>query len=175
MATWKIDPVHSDIEFKIRHLMITNVTGYFNKYDATVESSNDDFSDAKISFTADVTGISTKNEQRDQHLQSEDFFHAAQYPAITFASTNIKKVNDEEYKISGDLTMRGVTKPVDLNVTYGGIVKDQYGQTKAGFELSGKLNRKDFGIAFNAATDAGGVMLSDEVKFYADVQLIKQA
>ncbi len=175
MATWKIDPVHSDIEFKIRHLMITNVTGYFNKYDATVESSNDDFSDAKISFTADVNGISTKNEQRDQHLQSEDFFHAAQYPTITFASTNIKKVDDEEYKISGDLTMRGVTKPVDLAVTYSGIVKDQYGQTKAGFELSGKLNRKEFGLTFNAATDTGGVMLSEEVKFYADVQLIKQA
>ncbi|NIG54677.1 YceI family protein [Chitinophaga sp. Cy-1792] len=174
MATWKIDPVHSDIEFKIRHLMITNVTGYFNKYDATVESNNDDFSDAKIYFSADVDGISTKNEQRDQHLQSEDFFHAAQHPKITFESTNIKKVDEEEYKISGDITMRGVTKPVDLNVTYSGIVKDPYGQTKAGFELSGKLNRKDFGITFNAATDSGGVMLSDEVKFYADVQLIKQ-
>ena len=175
MAIWKIDSMHSDVEFKIKHLMITNVTGYFGKYDATVESSNDDFTDAKISFEADVNSITTKNEQRDQHLLAEDFFHAAQYPKITFVSTGVKKVDDGEYKVTGDLTMRGVTKPVELAVEFSGIVKDPYGQTKAGFEIKGKVNRKDFGISFNAVTDNGGLMLGEEVKLGASVQFVKQA
>ena len=175
MAIWKIDSMHSDVEFKIKHLMITNVTGYFGKYDATVESSNDDFTDAKISFEADVNSITTKNEQRDQHLLAEDFFHAAQYPKITFVSTGVKKVDDGEYKVTGDLTMRGVTKPVELAVEFSGIVKDPYGQTKAGFEIKGKINRKDFGISFNAVTDNGGLMLGEEVKLGASVQFVKQA
>ncbi|QHS61340.1 YceI family protein [Chitinophaga agri] len=175
MAIWKIDSTHSDVEFKIRHLMITNVTGYFGKYDGTVESSSDDFTDAKISFEADVDSITTKNEQRDQHLQAEDFFHAAQYPKITFVSTGVKKVDDENYKITGDLTLRGVTKPVELAVEFSGIVKDPYGQTKAGFEIKGKVNRKDFGVSFNAVTDNGGLMLGEEVKLQASVQLVKQA
>lgn len=175
MAIWKIDSTHSDVEFKIRHLMITNVTGYFGKYDGTVESSSDDFTDAKISFEADVDSITTKNEQRDQHLQAEDFFHAAQYPKLTFVSTGVKKVDDENYKIAGDLTLRGVTKPVELAVEFSGIVKDPYGQTKAGFEIKGKVNRKDFGVSFNAVTDNGGLMLGEEVKLQASVQLVKQA
>ncbi|MBW8685751.1 YceI family protein [Chitinophaga rhizophila] len=175
MAIWKIDPTHSDVEFKIRHLMITNVTGYFGKYEGTAESSSDDFTDAKISFEADVNSITTKNEQRDQHLLAEDFFHAAQYPKISFVSTGVKKVDDENYKIIGDLTMRGVTKPVELAVEFSGIVKDPYGQTKAGFEIKGKVNRKDFGVSFNAVTDNGGVMLGEEVKLQASVQLVKQA
>jgi len=175
MATWKIDPTHSDVEFKIKHLMITNVTGYFGKYDATVEAAGEDFTDAKITFEADVASISTKNADRDQHLQAEDFFHAAQYPKITFVSTSVKKVDNETLKINGDLTMRGVTKPVVLDVEYSGIVKDPYGQTKAGFEVKGKVNRKDFGVSFNAITDNGGVMLGEEVKLQASVQLVKQA
>jgi len=175
MAIWKIDQSHSDVEFKIKHLMITNVTGYFTKYDATVESSSDDFTDAKITFEAEVAGITTKNEQRDQHLQAEDFFHAAQYPKLTFASTGIKKVDDETYKVTGDLTMRGVTKPVELDVEFGGIVKDPYGQTKAGFEVKGKIARKEYGITFNGPTDNGGLLLGEEVKLLASVQLVKQA
>lgn len=174
MAIWKIDPTHSEVEFKIRHLMITNVTGYFGKYDATVESSNDDFTDAKINFEADVTSISTKNEQRDQHLQAEDFFHAAQYPKITFVSTGVTKVDDEEYKVAGNLTIRGISKPVELTVEFSGIVKDPYGQTKAGFEIKGKINRKDYGLTYDAVTETGGVLLSDEVKLQAGVQLVKQ-
>jgi polyisoprenoid-binding protein YceI len=175
MAIWKIDPTHSDVEFKIRHLMITNVTGYFGKYEGTAESTSDDFTDAKITFEADVNSITTKNEQRDQHLLAEDFFHAAQYPKLTFVSTGVKKVDDENYKIAGDLTMRGVTKPVELAVEFSGIVKDPYGQTKAGFEIKGKVNRKDFGVSFNAVTDNGGVMLGEDVKLQASVQLVKQA
>ncbi|MVT06793.1 YceI family protein [Chitinophaga tropicalis] len=175
MAIWKIDPTHSDVEFKIRHLMITNVTGYFGKYDATVESNSDDFTDGKITFEADVNSISTKNEQRDQHLQAEDFFHVAQYPKLNFVSTGVKKVDDENYKVSGDLTLRGVTKPIVLDVEFSGIVKDPYGQTKAGFEIKGKINRKDFGVSFNAVTDNGGLMLGEEVKLLASVQFVKQA
>jgi polyisoprenoid-binding protein YceI len=175
MATWKIDPTHSDVEFKIKHLMITNVTGYFGKYDATVETTGDDFTDSKISFETDVNSITTKNADRDQHLQGEDFFHAAQYPKITFVSTSVQKVDNETLKITGDLTMRGVTKPVTLDVEYSGIVKDPYGQTKAGFEVKGKVNRKDFGVSFNGITDNGGLMLGEEVKLQASVQLVKQA
>ena len=174
MAIWKIDPTHSEVEFKIRHLMISNVTGYFGTYDATVESSNDDFTDAKIQFEAEVSSISTKNEQRDQHLQAEDFFHAAQYPKLTFVSTGVTKVDSENYKVAGNLTIRGVSKPVELAVEFSGIVKDPYGQTKAGFEVKGKINRKDFGLTYNAATEAGGVLLSEEVKLQAGVQLVKQ-
>jgi polyisoprenoid-binding protein YceI len=175
MATWKIDPTHSDVEFKIKHLMITNVTGYFGKYDATIESSSDDFTDAKITFEADVTSITTKNADRDAHLQGEDFFHAAQYPKITFESTSVKKVDSENLKISGNLTMRGVTKPVELDVEYSPIVKDPYGQIKAGFEVKGKINRKDFGVSFNGVTDNGGLVLGEEVKLQSSVQFVKQA
>ena len=175
MATWKIDPTHSDVEFKIKHLMITNVTGYFGKYDATIESSNDDFSDAKITFEADVTSITTKNADRDAHLLGEDFFHAAQYPKITFESTSIKKIDSENLKVSGNLTLRGVTKPVELDVEYSEIVKDPYGQIKAGFEVKGKINRKDFGVSFNGVTDNGGLMLGEEVKLQSSVQFVKQA
>lgn len=175
MATWKIDPTHSDVEFKVKHLMITNVTGFFTKYDATVESSSDDFTDAKATFEADVASITTKNEQRDQHLQTGDFFDAATHPKLKFVSTGVKKIDEENYKLSGDLTIRGVTKPVELSVEYSGIVKDPYGQTKAGFEIKGKINRKDFGLSFNAATETGGLVVGDEVKLQASVQLVKQA
>ncbi|SFO35680.1 Polyisoprenoid-binding protein YceI [Chitinophaga sp. YR627] len=175
MAIWKIDASHSDVEFKVKHLMISSVTGYFGKYEGTAESSSDDFTDAKITFEADVNSISTKNEQRDQHLQAEDFFHAAQYPKLSFVSTGVKKVDDENYKVTGDLTMRGVTKPVELAVEFSGIVKDPYGQTKAGFDIKGKINRKDFGVSFHAVTDNGGLVLGDEVKLQASVQLVKQA
>lgn len=174
MAIWKIDPLHSEVEFKIRHLMISNVTGYFGTFDATVESSNDDFTDAKITFETDVNSISTKNDQRDEHLKTEDFFHAAQYPKITFTSTGVAKKGSDEYKVTGDLTIRGVTKPVELDVEFNGIQKDAYGQTKAGFEVKGKINRKDFGLTYNAVTETGGIMLSDEVKLIAGVQLTKQ-
>jgi polyisoprenoid-binding protein YceI len=175
MATWKIDATHSDVEFKIRHLMITNVTGYFGKYDATIESSSDDFSDAKITFEADVASITTKNADRDAHLQAEDFFHAAQYPKLTFESTSVKKIDSENLKVTGNLTLRGVTKPVELDVEYSEIVKDPYGQIKAGFEVKGKINRKDFGVSFNGVTDNGGLMLGEEVKLLSSVQFVKQA
>lgn len=175
MATFKIDPAHSEIHFKVKHLMITNVTGSFGTYDATLESDKEDFSDAKVSFEADIASISTGNEQRDGHLKGEDFFAADQHPKLSFTSTSLQKLGDEDYKLNGDLTVRGVTKPVTLNVTYNGTVVDPYGQTKAGFEITGKINRKDFGLNWSAVTEAGGLVVSDEVKLVLNVQMIKQA
>lgn len=155
--------------------MITNVTGNFTKFDATLESSKDDFTDAKISFEADVDSVSTNNEQRDGHLKSEDFFAAAKFPKLSFASTSFKKVSDDEYKLAGDLTIRGVSKSIELTVEYGGTATDPYGQVKSGFEISGKINRKDFGLVWTATTEAGGIVVSDEVKLNLAVQMIKQA
>jgi polyisoprenoid-binding protein YceI len=174
MATWKIDPSHSDVQFKVKHLMITTVTGQFAKFDATMETTGDDFSTANITFEADVDSISTQNAQRDQHLQAADFFEAATYPKLTFVSKEVKKVDDDNYKVAGDLTIKGNTRPVELNVEFGGEVVDPYGQTKAGFELSGKINRKDFGLTFHATTETGGLLLSDEVRLLASVQMVKQ-
>lgn len=175
MATFKIDPAHSDVEFKVKHLMITNVTGSFASFDATLEAEKEDFSDAKVSFEADVNSISTKNEQRDGHLKGEDFFAADQFPKLSFVSTGISKLGDDEYKLTGDLTVRGNTKSITLDVTYTGTVVDPYGQTKAGFEAAGKINRKDFGLSWSAVTEAGGLVVSDEVKLLLNIQMIKQA
>lgn len=174
MATWKIDAAHSEIGFKIKHLMITNVSGNFTAFDGTVTNEGDDFKDAVITFEADIDSISTKNEQRDGHLKSPDFFDAAQYPKLSFVSTQVKKLHDDEYKVTGNLTMHGETHPVELAVEYSGIVKDPYGQTKAGFEVTGRLHRADFGLRWNGTTEAGGVILSDEVKLNASIQVVKQ-
>jgi len=174
MATFKIDPAHSEIEFKVKHLMITTVTGKFNSFDASMESNEADFSDASIRFSADVNSIDTSNEQRDGHLKSDDFFNAEQYPTLSFASTGFKKLSDSNYELTGDLTIRDVTKAVTLAVEYGGTMVDPWGQTKAGFEISGKINRKDFNLKWSATTEAGGVVVSDEVKLQLNVQLVKQ-
>lgn len=175
MSTYKIDAAHSEITFKVKHLMITNVTGSFTKFDATLESSNEDFTDAKISFEADATSVTTNNEQRDGHLKSDEFFATDKHPKITFTSTEVKKTGSEEYKVTGDLTIRDVTKPVELSVEYGGTMTDPWGQVKAGFEITGKINRKDFGLTWSGVTEAGGIVLSDEVKLHLNVQMIKQA
>lgn len=176
MATtkWAIDPTHSELEFKIRHLMITNVSGSFKSFNSTVETEGDDFTTAKISFTGIVDSITTGNDQRDGHLKSPDFFDAANHPEFTFTSTAVKSEGGSDYSVEGELTLRGVTKPVKLKVEAGGIVKDPYGQTKAGFSVSGKINRKDFGLNWSAVTEAGGVVVSDEVRFQAEVQYVKQ-
>jgi len=174
MATYKIDAAHSEITFKVKHLMITNVTGNFNKFDATLESSKEDFTDAKISFEADVDSISTNNEQRDGHLKSDDFFGAEAFPKLTFSSTSFAPKGGDEYALTGDITIKGVTKSVVLNVELGGTATDPWGQVKAGFELSGKINRKDFGLSWDAVTEAGNIMVSEEVKLIMSVQLIKQ-
>lgn len=171
---WAIDPSHSEVQFKVKHLMITTVTGYFKTFDLQVETETDDFASAKkLEFTADISSIDTNNQQRDTHLKSDDFFNADAYPQLRFTGTNYE-ANGDEAKLQGDLTIRGVTKPVTLNVEFGGIVVDPYGQTKAGFTISGKISRKEFGLTWNAVTEAGQVVVSDEIKIHAEVQLVKQ-
>ncbi len=176
MATkWKIDTAHSEIQFKVKHLMITTVTGHFRKFDLNVETSNDDFETArKIIFTADISSIDTNNSQRDAHLRSADFFNAEEYGQLRFVGTEYKTQGDQA-KLSGELTIKDTTKPVILNVEHGGIVTDPYGQTKAGFTINGKISRKDFGLTWNAVTEAGQVVVGDEIKIHAEVQLVKQA
>jgi polyisoprenoid-binding protein YceI len=167
--------MHSDITFKVKHLMITTVTGIFTKFDATLESDVADFSDAKITFEADVNSISTNNEQRDGHLKSDDFFNVAQFPTLRFVSTGITKKGESEFVLNGNLTIRDNTHPVSLKMNYAGTVTDPYGQTKAGFELSGTLSRKEFGLKWSATTEAGSVVVSDEVRLQMDVQMVKAA
>ncbi len=172
---WAIDPTHSEIEFKVKHLMISTVTGKFNSFHAEAETISDDFSNASIRFHAEVNSINTGNEQRDGHLKSDDFFHAEQFPTLSFASTSFTKKSDSTYVLAGNLTIRDITKPVELAVEFNGVMTDPYGNTKAGFELSGKINRKDFNLKWSATTEAGGVVVSDEVKLVCNVQLAKQA
>jgi polyisoprenoid-binding protein YceI len=176
MATkWKIDPTHSEIQFKVKHLMITTVTGYFAKFDAEVETEGDDFTKASnIVFTADVNSISTNNADRDTHLKSGDFFDAETHNEVKFVGKDYKKLDEDEYELTGDLTIRGTTKPVSLKVEYGGIVEDPYGQTKAGFTVTGKINRKEFGLSWDAVTEAGSVVVSNDIRLNCEVQFIKQ-
>ncbi len=176
MATtkWALDPTHSEIQFKIKHLMITNVTGNFTSFDVKASTEDDDFSKAEISFQAKVDSINTNNEQRDGHLKSGDFFDAENFPEITFTSSQIVKSDDDNFKVPGNLTIKGVTQPVTLDAEFGGITKDPYGNTKAGFSIQGKINRKEFGLTWNAALETGGVMVSEDVKINAEIQLVKQ-
>jgi len=169
---WIIDPTHSEVAFKVKHLVISTVTGYFRKFEGAAESASEDFNGASVTFSLDVNTIDTNQSDRDQHLKSADFFDTASFPSITFAG---KLVNQGgEYQLQGDLTLKGITQQVTLDVTYGGTVADPYGQTKAGFEIEGKLNRKDFGLTWSAITEAGSVVVSDQVRLQLSVQLVKQ-
>lgn len=177
MATtkWSLDPTHSEIGFKVKHLMFTNVSGNFKTFSVTAETDGDNFSNAKVEFSADTDSISTNNEQRDQHLKGEDFFDAATFPKTTFTATQLTDAGEGNFELIGDLNMHGVVHPVKLAVEFGGIVKDPWGNIKAGFSINGKLNRKDFGLNWNAALETGGVMVSEEVKIHGEIQLVKQA
>jgi polyisoprenoid-binding protein YceI len=166
---WAIDPTHSEVSFKVKHMMISTVTGHFETFDATIEAQDDTFKNADVKVSVDIDSINTKNADRDAHLKSDDFFNAADYPKMTFTSKSF----DGETLI-GDLTIRDVTKEVSLDVDFNGVAVDPYGQTKAGFELRGKINRKDFGLKWSAITEAGNVVVSDDVKLVIDVQFVKQ-
>lgn len=167
--TWKIDPAHSVVEFKVRHMMISTVSGRFTDFDATIHASDDEFSNLDASFSAKVNSITTNQTDRDNHLKSADFFDGDNHPEISFKSTSF-----DGNSLTGDLTMRGVTKEVELDVEFNGIMVDPYGQTKAGFEISGSVNRKDFGLNWNAVTEAGGIVVSDKVTLTIDAQFVKQ-
>ena len=164
MTKWKIDPAHSEVSFKVKHLIISTVVGNFNTFDVSIETKKEDFSDAVIKFEADINSINTKNEQRDAHLKSADFFDAENHKKMTFQSISVQKTSDYEMKVKGNLSLRGVTKEVTLDVIYNGTVSGFGDSTVAGFEVRGKINRFDFGLQWNAVTEAGGIVVSNEVK-----------
>ena len=174
LTKWSIDPTHTEITFKVKHLMITTVTGHFKEYTLSVETEGDDFHTAKkIEFSADINSIDTGNEQRNAHLRSSDFFNVEENPKLHFSGTKYE-VKGDDAKLHGNLTIGGITKPLTLDVEFGGIVKDPWGGERAGFSIKGKLSRKDFGMTYNAALEAGGVVVGDEVKINAEVELVKQ-
>jgi len=177
MATtkWALDPTHSELQFKVKHLMISTVTGQFNQFTGKAETDETDFSTAKIDFTAEVDSISTNNEQRDAHLKNSDFFDATNHPHLTFKSDKLEKISDDQFKLHGTLTMRGTPKKISLDVEIGGVTIDPWGNTRAGFTVTGKINRQDFGVSFGAVTDTGGILLADEVRIIANVQFVKEA
>lgn len=172
MKNYKIDPAHSEIVFKIRHLLISNVSGKFKIFEGELDRLNEDFSESKVSFFARVDSIDTSNDQRDTHLKSGDFFDAEKYPDIKFSSTSFTK-NGDSYTVSGDLTIRDITKNISIEVEFNGETADAYGQQKIGFEGKGKINRKDFGLTWSATTETGSVVVGDEVKLEFDVQFIQ--
>jgi polyisoprenoid-binding protein YceI len=176
MATtkWVLDPTHSDVEFKVKHLMISTVTGHFSSFSADVSTEEEDFTKSKVTFTIDAASISTNNEQRDGHIKGPDFFDVANHPQIKFVITKIENVdNDGSYNLHGELTIRSVTKNVKLEVEFGGVIKDPWGNTRAGFGVNGKINRKDFGLTWHMTTDTGGIVLGDDVRIHVALELIK--
>lgn len=173
-TTWSVDQSHSRIQFAIRHMLISEVEGNFGDYTLDVTASDDDFSDASAEVSIKLAGINTGNIDRDNHLLAADFFDAAQYPVITFKSTKVTQLDEEEFKLIGDLTIRDVTKEITLDVTKGGVIKDPYGYTRAGFQVEGKIDRFDFGLQWNGLLEAGGAVLGKQVKLRAHIELIKQ-
>lgn len=170
-STWVIDTLHSDVLFKIKHLVISNVTGSFKKFEGNIVTQGDDFNNAKVNFTIDVKSIDTNQEQRDGHLQTGDFFSADLYPKIIFESTSFVNVGGSDYKMIGNLTLKGVTKPVELNVEYGGAQDNGHGVLKHGFEVTGIVNRMEFGMTWNKLTDTGGLGLGENIKLIANIQV----
>ena len=171
---WTIDPTHSELQFRVKHLMISNVTGQFNQFQGTIETVDNDFTTAKANITADVNSISTNNPQRDAHLQSSDFFDVDNHPQLIFKAEKMVRKDEDNYEIHGLLNMRGISKRIVLEAEYGGIVQDPWGNTRVGFTVSGKLNRKDFGVSFGLLSETGGIALGDEVKIQANMQFVMQ-
>lgn len=171
-GTWKIDPAHSEVAFSVRHLMITKVRGVFETVDVTIVTPEDP-KNTTIEAVVDVASVNTSQPDRDNHLRTSDFFLVEEHPTMTFTSTSLA-VDGENFTVEGALTMRGVTKPVTLKGEFGGVIVDPYGQTKAGATATTTVNRHDFGVSWNAALEAGGVTLGDDVKIDIDVQVVLQ-
>lgn len=174
-AQWTIDAGHSHVEFSIRHLMITTVKGHFSKVEGTIKGNLDDMSAAQVEATIFTDSIDTRDEKRDEHLRSADFFEVEKFPNITFRSTNMTKTGDNTYDVTGDLTIRDKTQPVTLKTEFTGNVTDPWGNEKAGFTATGKINRKDFGLTWNAPLEAGGVLVGEDVNISIEVQATKTA
>lgn len=174
-TTWGIDTTHSEISFRVKHMMISNVTGWFESFSAEVETEKEDFSDAKISFSADTASVNTRNEARDNHLRSAEFFSSEEFPKMTFTAASYEKNGSgDSYSLKGDLTIRDITKPVTFTVEFGGVATDPWGNLRAGFEINGEINRTEFGLTWSAVTEAGGIVVSDAVKIHSHVEFVKQ-
>ena len=175
MATkkWALDPTHSEIQFKVKHLMISKVTGQFKAFTATVETEGEDVSTSSVDFSADVSSISTNNEQRDAHLRNSDFFDVDNHPKLTFVSTGMQHIEDEKYKMTGILTMRGVSKEEVFDVEFGGTVQDPWGNTRMGVEVSGKINRKDYGVSFSVVSETGSLLLGEDVSLHIQAEFVE--
>lgn len=172
---WTIDTAHSEINFRVKHMMISTVTGGFETFQAEAETEGDNFAGAKISFTADTASINTRNEQRDGHLKSPEFFDPERFPHLKFTASGASAPDaDGKYTLRGDLTIRDVTKPIELQVEFGGTAVDPWGNNRAGFEINGEVNRKDFGLVWDAVTETGGIVLADKVRIHCHVELIQQ-
>ena len=173
---WAIDPAHSEIAFKVKYLMITNIKGVFRDFSARVFTTGDNFATSEIEFTLNTASVDTGAADRDTHVRSADFFDVEQFSWISFSGKKAEKADSKgNYILYGDLTIKDIIKPVKLSVEFGGVMKDPWGNEKAGYILSGKVNRKDWGLNWNAALEAGGVLLSDDVTITCDVQLVKQS
>ncbi len=172
---WSLDKSHSKVGFSVTHLVITEVDGYFKDYNAKVVTKGDDFSTAIIDFTVNTNSIFTDNEARDKHLRSDDFFNAEKYPQMKFKGKSLKKISDNKYKLIGDLTIRDVTKQVELDVKYNGMVKDPWGNTKAGFKVTGEINRFDYNLKWDKAIETGSLVVGKEVELIIDLQLAKKS
>ncbi len=170
---WQQDAAHTTIGFSAKHMVVTNVAGKFKDFTIKVKSDKQDFSDAKIEVRIKASSINTENDMRDNHLRSDDFFAADKYPEIVFVSTSMKNLGDDKYAVIGDLTIRGITKKVTLDAEFGGVVKDPWGNTKAGFSLNGSLNRFDYGLKWNNAIEAGGLIVGEKIKINCDIELQK--
>jgi polyisoprenoid-binding protein YceI len=174
-TTWVVDQMHSEVQFKVKHLVISTVTGSFTSFSGQTIAEGDQFENAQVTFSIDVNSVFTGQKDRDDHLKNSDFFESESFPQITFVSTSFTKVKGDLYKLTGNLTMKGVTREAEFEAEYGGTEKDMYGNTKVGFEVTGTVNRKEFGMAFNAVTETGGLALGENIKVIANVQLAKQA
>jgi polyisoprenoid-binding protein YceI len=172
---WKFDHVHSQVKFNVTHMLISEVTGYFKEFDGVVKTDGNDFTNAEIEFSIETNSINTENERRDNHLRSDDFFNAEKYPEIKFKSRSLKKVGDNQYKMIGDLTIRDVTKEVELDVKQGGFITDGQGKTRTGFKITGTINRFDYNLKWNALLEAGGAIVGPNVEIVCNVELIKDS
>ncbi|WP_420387212.1 YceI family protein [Roseivirga sp.] len=171
---WEVDPVHSSIGFSIDHLVVSETVGHFNSYSADIKADKKDFTDASFEMRIKVESIDTKDDERDTHLKSEDFFHASKYPEIRFKGESFRKVGEGKYKVTGNLTMHGITKKVEFDAEFGGIVADPWGGTRAGLKLSGTLDRYDYDLKYNSFLEAGGLAIGREVRIECRVELIKK-
>ncbi|HQQ94125.1 MAG TPA: YceI family protein [Bacteroidia bacterium] len=170
---WNLDPSHSEVNFKVKHMMITNVNGKFSQFNLKASTTNENFENPQIEFRANTATVDTGSEQRDQHLKSADFFDSEHFPELNFVSTSFKKTGNNQYLLEGKMKIKDVEKPVTFQVEGGGLQKDPWGNLKTGFSIEGKINRKDFGLNWNAALETGGVLVSEEVKLNAEIQLVK--